>query len=449
MSNRPSRDPLRYGLRALEEMAREQASVAPPPRVLEEVFSPHPVLRPAARDGAALSLRLFTDAADDATDLVLGEASSHRFEPVPPRAASLFEAHAAVMASDGEDELVVGFPLAMFVQQGSPRVAPLFSRGGGRARWMLGENAWTLPSDARTGATLPPPDALVLEVSGDDVAYALHGGVWHALFGLEGDALAAIGAAARGGIGALVRAAMHALETGGEDADPDATFESAPLSRDELHAFCELASKRAVSSRALRCHPHGMVMLPPRGDPTSGLRTDLRALLEQPPPPPRGPLAVYLGATGAPVRERALWTSARVPPTPSQIAAARAFEGTDDLVAVCGPPGCGKTALLHHVTAQTVVACALGETWKAAPSRTAPWPLVVTSTNNAAVDHALAPFVSSPALPVALRLGNRRTLAEVTAEALEAVIRELERPGGATLAEARAEFEARARSIRA
>jgi len=50
-------DPLRYGLRALDEMAREQASVAPPAQSRATEFTPHPTLRSPARDGAALSLR--------------------------------------------------------------------------------------------------------------------------------------------------------------------------------------------------------------------------------------------------------------------------------------------------------------------------------------------------------------------------------------------------------
>src|SRR5690554_574474 len=97
-----STDALRYGLRALDEMAREEASVATPPPSRAETFSPRPVLRPAAREGAALSLRMFSEADDDATPLLLGEASSWRFSPIPARAAALFEAHAAVMAGGGE-----------------------------------------------------------------------------------------------------------------------------------------------------------------------------------------------------------------------------------------------------------------------------------------------------------------------------------------------------------
>ena len=442
---RSSIDPLRYGLRALDEMAREQASVSPPQPARTVVFSPHPVLRPAAREGAALSLRLFGEAEDDATKLVLGDASTQRFTPVPPRAAALFEAHAAVLASGGEDTLTVGFPLVTFMQQGSMRAAPLFSRGDARARWKLGDAAWKLPPGARDGAALPIPDALVLELG--EAPYLLHAGVWGSLFGLDGAALGAIAVAGAAGVGALVRAAMRVLETGAEDAETTPAPND-PLTRDDLTALAEVALRRASSSRGLRCHPHGIAMLPPRGDPTSSLRTDLNALIAEP-LLPRGPLAVFLGAPGAPSRRETVVTSGKVPPTPSQLEAARAFEAAEDLVAVCGPPGCGKTALLHHVAAQAVVACALDTVWTRAPSRNAAWPLVVTSTNNGAVDHALAPFVSGPGLPVGIRLGNRRTLSETTAATIAHVIAELEKPGELSLPDARAAFETRASSVRA
>ena len=467
---RPSLDPLRYGLRALEEMAREQASVAPPSPSRGEYFSPHPLLRAPARDGAALSLRLFTESEDDATALVLGEATSQRFTPIPPRAAPLFEAHAAAMAAELGLTITVGFPLVMFVQQGATRAAPLFSRGGSHARWKNGDAAWRVPAGARPGASLALPDALEIAL-GSDEPYALHAGVWHFLFGFDGAALGAIATAGRSGIGALVRAATRALESGGEDAagedragedragedlereDPerkDVAVEvpvAAPVTREDLAALGEAALRRAPASRGLRCHPHALAMLPPRGDPTSGLRNDLQAVIGET-LPPRGPLAVYLGARAAPPRRSPVFTSGKVSPTPSQLEAARAFEGTEDIVAVCGPPGCGKTALLHHVAAQTIVACALGTRWSNAPSRAAPWQLVVTSTNNAAVDHALAPFVAGPGLPVGIRLGSRRALGESTAGALTAAIKELELLSDVRLSDARAAFEAHAVPVR-
>lgn len=450
-----SLDPLRYGLRALDEMAREQASVTPPPRVTSEVFDPHPVLRRSAPDGAALSLRLFSDAPDDATALVLGETTSMRFEPIPARASALFEAHATFLSTESDDSLTLGFPLVTFVQQGSSRAAPLFSIGGARARWMVGDRGFSIPSAARDGAPMPIPTALVLETD-EEATYAVHGGVWYSLFGLDGAALAEIGDASRGGLGALVRAAIRVLESGGEggrDRDDDSSGASepgvstAPLTRDDLDALGEAAIRRAHASRGLRCFPHGLVMLPPRGDPTSGLRADLRAMVDEP-VPARGPLAVYLGAQASRPHDGHVWATGRIPPTPSQLAAARAFEGTSDLVAVCGPPGCGKTALLHLVTAQTVVACALANVWEKAPSRSLAWPLVVTSTNNAAVDQALSPFVDAPAVPLGLRLGSRRTLGETTLNALSLALDALGRPGTLPLADARAAFEQRARPMR-
>jgi hypothetical protein len=449
---RPSLDSLRYGLRALDEMAREQASVAMPPRLEGATFEPHPRLRPPARDGAALSLRMFSDAADDATALMTAEAPSHTFAPIPARAAPLFEAHAALLAQGGEDELVLGFPLATFVQLGSTRVAPLFSRGGVRASWKMGETAWTSPAGARVDAQLMIPDRLVLEAGDSEDAYALHGGLWHLLFGFDGAAVTLISAAGSRGLGALVRAATHALVVGIEDASFDTEVKDGPLERAHLHAFCEAATARGATSRyALRCHPHGLAMLAPRGDPTSGLRRDLRELLEDV-APERGPLAVYLGAPGPPSRHGSEWTCSRsAPPTASQLAAARAFEGTSDLVAVRGPPGCGKTALLHHVAAQAVVARALDDTWVKPPGASAAaWALVVTSTNNAAVDHALAPFVRAPALslPLALRLGNRRTLTEGTAAQLAHAMEALSARGEASLKDARAVFETLARPVR-
>lgn len=429
-------------------MAREQASVAPPPRVTSDVFAPHPMLRSSAPDGAAFSLRLFSDGPDDATAFVLGDASSVRFEPIPARAAALFEAHATVKATEGDDTLTLGFPLVTFVQQGSARAAPLFSLGNGRARWQIDERAWEVPRAARDGVPMPVPTALVLEID-EDSTYAIHGGVWHTLFGLDGATLAHIGDAAGDGIGALVRVATHALSAGGEATDDDEpTISKGPLTRDELDAFCAAVTRRATASRGVRCFSHGLVMLPPRGDPTSSLRTDLRALVDEP-ARAKGPLAVYLGASASPPRDEPVWSCGSFPPTPSQLAAARAFEGSSDLVAVCGPPGCGKTALLHLVAAQTVVACALGGLWKVAPMRTIPWPLVVTSTNNAAVDQALLPFMGSPSIPVGLRLGNRRTLAETTVNALSTALEALGRPRAMSLDDARAAFEERAKPMRA
>lgn len=446
-----SLDPIRYGLRALEVLARAEASVLLPPPTHDLFFRPHPTLRAPARDGAALSLRMFSPD-EDATDFVLRATDQVQWTPAPPRAAALFEAHAAAIATDGDEELVVGFPLVSFVQKGVRRTAPLLSWSGARAVWRTAEGVWKLPPRARTGAALVVPTELRLvapAVPDDDTpTITPHGGVWSALFDLDPAVWAELPRVAKRDVGALARAATRLLTIGTEDALDDAAVEPGPLTREDLRALCEAVRARAAPRHGAQCHPHGLAMLLPRGDPTSGLRAELH-MLEDGRPPSRGPLAVYLGATRADAQPGMLVSCGPVPPTPSQVRAAERFEGSSDLVAVCGPPGCGKTTLLHHLAAHAIVDCALGEGWTQRPGGTIhPWPLVIASTNNTAVDHALAPFTRGRELPVGLRVGNRRSMAEATAAALRDAVVALERTDGPSLPTARAAFEARGRAVR-
>jgi hypothetical protein len=55
-SRRATLDPLRYGLRALEALARVEGSVAAPAPTSALVFSPTPRLLRPAPEGAVLSL---------------------------------------------------------------------------------------------------------------------------------------------------------------------------------------------------------------------------------------------------------------------------------------------------------------------------------------------------------------------------------------------------------
>lgn len=442
-------DALRYGLRALEETSRAEASVPAPAPTDDLVFAPHPVLRAPARDGAALSLRLFSGGPDDATAFVLRATDALDLAPVPARAGAFFEAHAAALAHGDDVDLVVGFPLVSFTQSGQRRTAPLLSWSGARALWRLGDGPWALPRGARPGVSVDVPTSLVLrapEVDDDEAAVTLHAGLWRQLLDVDGPALSALAQAGRASVGALVRAATQTL-TRGADESPDESLDDAPPTRDELRALVDAVRARASSRSSLQAHPHGLAMLLPLGDPTSGLRTELASLLDRN-APKKGPLAVFLGLRPAPERSAPLWTHGASTPTPSQVAAASALEGSSDLVALCGPPGCGKTTLLHHVAAQAIVARALDDTWVKPPGVAPPWGLVVASTNNAAVDHALAPFVASRALPVGLRLGNRRTLFEATAQGLRAAIDALSGNDGPSWPQARAAFLERSLPVR-
>lgn len=442
-------DALRYGLRALEEMSRAEASVVAPAPTDALAFAPHPVLRAPARDGAALSLRLFTGGPDDATPFVLRAADALTLAPIPARAGAFFEAHAAALVHGDDADIVVGFPLVSFTQMGQRRTAPLLSWSGARALWRVADRPWALPRGARPGASVDVPSALVLrapEGGPDEAPVGLHAGLWRQLLDVDGPALSALGAAGRTSVGALVRAATQAL-TRGADETPDEDPDDAPPTRDELRALVDAVRARAPSRSSLQAHPHALAMLLPLGDPTSGLRTELETLIDRK-APRKGPLAVFLGARPAAERSAPLWTHGASSPTPSQVAAASALEGSSDLVALCGPPGCGKTTLLHHVAAQAIVARALDDTWVKPPGVAPPWGLVVASTNNAAVDHALAPFLASRALPVGLRLGNRRTLSEATSRGLRAALEALATDDGPTWPQARAAFLERSLRVR-
>jgi len=442
-------DALRYGLRALEEMSRAEASVVAPARTDDLVFAPHPLVRPPSRDGAALSLRLFSEGADDATAFVLRDADSLSLSPIPARAGAFFEAHLAALARGDDDELVVGFPLVSFVQSGQRRTAPLLFWSGARATWRLDDADWQLPRGARLGTAVPIPTSLLLrapEAEDDEPEFGLHAGLWRQLLDVDGPALAALSRAGRGGVGALLRAAVLTLTRGAEEG-AEGELDDAPPTREELRALVDAVRSRASSRLSLQAHPHALAMLLPKGDPTSGLRSELASILDGP-APKGGPLAVFLGAKPAPSRRAPLWTHGASTPTRSQVEAAIALEGSPDLVALCGPPGCGKTTLLHHLAAQAIVSRALDDTWVKPPAQETPWGLVVTSTNNAAVDHALAPFVASRSLPVGLRLGNRRALAELAAPALRAALAALSSDDGPSLPVARAAFEERARPAR-
>jgi hypothetical protein len=464
-------DPLRYGVRALEEMARAEASVPMPARSDDLVFAPHPLLRPVARDGVALSLRMFcergcergsergserSDDVDDATQFVMRSARTLSWRPLPPRVTSFFEAHAAAQAAGDDDDLLVGFPLVSFVQAGQRRTAPLFSWSGARATWLLDDDKpWRLPHNARLGTPVAAPSALQLhgadDVRDDDDAptHSLHGGLWHKLFQLDPADLQLLYGVARAGIGPLVRAAT-ALLSGAFHDDAISTADVTLPSREDVRALCDVVNARAQRSLSVQAHAHGVVLLLPRGDPTSGLRAELRSLLEQA-SPRHGPLAVYLGSSPGDARSTSspLVTHGPTAPTASQIAAAESFMGSRDLVALQGPPGCGKTTLLHHLGALAIVERALDDTWRKAPALNAPWSLVVTSTNNGAVDQALAPFVRDASFPIGLRVGNRKTLADVTAQTLRAVLKALAVDDGPTLIDARATFEHAAQPLRA
>ncbi|MCA9526501.1 MAG: ATP-binding domain-containing protein, partial [Myxococcales bacterium] len=103
--------------------------------------------------------------------------------------------------------------------------------------------------------------------------------------------------------------------------------------------------------------------------------------------------------------------------TAGQLDAAARFLGST-LAAAQGPPGTGKTDLILHLVADTLVARARRLLEGRAMGRTL---LLVTSTNNRAVDNVLDPLareLPETALPLGLRAGNQEVTASLTAETL-------------------------------
>jgi hypothetical protein len=166
------------------------------------------------------------------------------------------------------------------------------------------------------------------------------------------------------------------------------------------------------------------------------------------------PLSRYLRGQVAdndtPPTARCLGRFTRAGLTPHQLAA---LELSLDrrLCAIQGPPGTGKTTLILNLAADALVRKVLP---LVAGHMMSDAVLVVTSTNNAAVDNvtsALSKAAGADRLPLALRVGSRDVTEKVTSQDLESCIAWLERrkePTGPELAEALAELERRHTALR-
>jgi hypothetical protein len=313
-------DALRYGLRALEEMARAEASVVAPPATDDLVFAPHPLLRaPQARRRGPLAAALLRGPRRrhglraPRRRLALALANS------PRAAAPSSRPTLAALARGDDDELVVGFPLVSFVQTGQRRTAPLLFWSGARATWRIGRRRLAAAPRRRLG---PPshPHLLVLrapEPEDDEPAFGLHAGLWRQLLDVDG-------AGPRGPPAQPEGAASRPwCERRGSPVaptrPPTEDLDAAPMppTRAELVALVDAVRARASARLSLQAHPHALAMLLPKGDPTSGLRSELATALLGEPPPEEGPLAVYLGAKPADrPRKRPLWTHGASTPTP-------------------------------------------------------------------------------------------------------------------------------------
>lgn len=141
--------------------------------------------------------------------------------------------------------------------------------------------------------------------------------------------------------------------------------------------------------------------------------------------PANSPLSAYLDDKPRPGKRRSLLGRFDGQPlTDSQRAAGELFLGSS-ICAVQGPPGTGKTHLILSLAAQQLLDNTLQLCDAKQPGEDS---LVVTSTNNRAVDNVIDPLSRHfDGLPLALRVGSREIMDRLTAVELEKVGRWLER----------------------
>lgn len=162
-------------------------------------------------------------------------------------------------------------------------------------------------------------------------------------------------------------------------------------------------------------------------------------------------LLAYLGGRAQPARpERCLGRWPDAPLTPSQKHALEHALGAR-LAAVQGPPGTGKTRLILNAVVHQLIE-------KFAPVASDRPPnedvLLVTSTNNRAVDNVMDPLCQGALAdcPLALRLGNRDVMGSVTTRTLERMQTWLTRQAPASeseLAPVKQRFATRYAAVRA
>jgi hypothetical protein len=194
-----------------------------------------------------------------------------------------------------------------------------------------------------------------------------------------------------------------------------------------------------ASSRA-KVYPVGIVIDGTQAKTTWHLQRELEALVEG----ERGrwkltsPLGAYL--TGQPLPagdapQRALFPGPAL--SASQRSAAEAFWGSD-LAAVQGPPGTGKTRLILHLCAEQLVRQT--EALLEGGSRANMDQLLITSSNNRAVDNVVEPLDAANGLALALRAGSRQSCEQQLLVQLRRTLAWLKRAAGESALERSAQL---------
>lgn len=213
--------------------------------------------------------------------------------------------------------------------------------------------------------------------------------------------------------------------------DPFANDQT-PSAAGLLAALTQLLKQRLTQLRSgTKAYDVAVLLDASRNRATFHVQRDLQEalnLIEESPDralPKASPLAAYLGTKRvAGHRELLLGRFNGQPLTESQRAAGELFLGSK-ICAVQGPPGTGKTHLILSLAAEQLLKNTLTLCEAKHPAHEI---LVVTSTNNRAVDNVIDPLSRHfSGLPLALRVGSREIMDRLTAVELEKIARWLER----------------------
>jgi hypothetical protein len=178
-----------------------------------------------------------------------------------------------------------------------------------------------------------------------------------------------------------------------------------------------------------RAFPVALIVASERSRTTWHVQRDLeqaQELLEDSGLRPGTPFAAYLGGRAPAGRERVcLGRWPRAPLTSSPRAALEHALGVP-FAAVQGPPGTGKTSVILNLVAHQLIQKARSLVQSGVMGGDF---VLVTSTNNRAVDNVVEPLSSEEHadLPLCLRLGHRALTEKVTSRALERLQEWLER----------------------
>lgn len=323
-------------------------------------------------------------------------------------------------------QIHVGFPT--FLTRRTEELAALF-RFPGTLSWLATDGElWTAPDyAARRAKVVPePPESLRLEAEGkageEAGPFFLDTQILSRVLGVNEEELADFFGCLREAEGLtgldVVTAVCHLLEH--KDGWSGPIERAGPTANPVALAERLLAAiRRNLPPGDISVFPIGLVTDDSRIQATWHLQRDLLVLLKHPPGEGlwgRGtPLWHYLAGDPASAGHQ-LPRGLRLPRalTEGQLEAAARFLGST-LAAAQGPPGTGKTDLIAQLVADTLVTRVRRLSEGRAMGQTL---LLVTSTNNRAVDNVLEALSRPDGLPLGLRTGNLEVTASLTAETL-------------------------------